>query len=242
MKKIGLFLLAAVAALGLNSCNTDSGDYASAQNLATVHTFGGISSDYYFELDNGQTLYPSDRSRIGSYEAEEGARVIIYYTLLEEKKEGFDHTIKLYGIDNSLRWGQTATVASQEELNLLGNAATGVYQYNNSEGNYAYYVTPKVLTLLIGYNASDYKKHTFSLVKPKFAEYAPEVTEDGYLNLELCHNDGGDKSTREVAEWMSFQLGNFPDLAGMKGVIISMKKYGTEEDEIHTIKIDIAGL
>ena len=56
MKKIGLLFLTALLSLTLPACNDDDGDYPYVYGLiTTVHTLG--DKEYYFERDNGQTLF-----------------------------------------------------------------------------------------------------------------------------------------------------------------------------------------
>ena len=80
MKKFGLLLLTTLVAFTLPACNDDGGyPYNYVYGIiTTVHTLG--EEDYYFERDNGQTLYPSEKPTL--YEAEEGSRAIIYFDLL----------------------------------------------------------------------------------------------------------------------------------------------------------------
>lgn len=241
MKKIGFLLLAACAAIGLSSCNNDSGNYSWGSSLVTVRTFGGISSDYYFESDGGEKIHVGDRSRVGSYVAEDGNRALITYQFLDEKKEGYDYNILLYTIDD-IRWGDTRTVTSQEELDLLGSDKTSLY-VDQYYGQYAIGATTEILNANFVYYASDTKKHTFTLVKPDFEGYVPETTENGYLNLELRHHAGEEDTKQVKSEWMSFRLDDFAaDLSGMKGIIVSMKTHDSDEDKILSIKVDFQDL
>ena len=83
MKKIGLFLIAAMAVFAFTSCNDDTdGDYPRYTPLiTTVRTIGGeegeASADYYFQRDNGEKLYPSDKTRVPDYKGKERQRAII---------------------------------------------------------------------------------------------------------------------------------------------------------------------
>ena len=81
MKKLGLFLIPALAAL-LSACNDDDGDYPRYTPLiTTVRTIDASGSDYYFQRDNGQTLYPSDKSRVAAYRATDRQRAVIWFNL-----------------------------------------------------------------------------------------------------------------------------------------------------------------
>ena len=66
MKKIGLFLLAALTVVGFSACNDDDGDYPTSNPLITpACPLDGC--DYYFKPDNGHTLEPSDNTRHPGY-------------------------------------------------------------------------------------------------------------------------------------------------------------------------------
>ena len=111
MKKIGLLFLTALLSLTLPACNDDDGDYPYVYGLiTTVHTLG--DKEYYFERDNGQTLYPSEKS--ATFEAEEGKRAVIYFDLLEGIPD-YDYNIRLYRAEE-IYTGPSAIVTTQEDL------------------------------------------------------------------------------------------------------------------------------
>ena len=72
MKRFGLFLLVTMAAAIFTSCNDSDGDYPRLSAFATVKPLE--NNDFFVVLDDGKTVYPGDKSRIGSYKAEEGQR------------------------------------------------------------------------------------------------------------------------------------------------------------------------
>ena len=123
MKKIGLLFLTALLSLTLPACNDDDGDYPYVYGLiTTVHTLG--DKEYYFERDNGQTLYPSEKS--ATFEAEEGKRAVIYFDLLEGIPD-YDYNIRLYRAEE-IYTGPSAIVTTQEELDRQGGDAPGYTQ------------------------------------------------------------------------------------------------------------------
>lgn len=228
MKKIGLFLLAAVAAITFSSCNDDKeGDYASAITLGTVHSMG-MSSDYYLLLDDGKRAYPSDKSRIGSFTPNTGDRVVFTYNTLNTPAEGFDMNIALYAVAK-VTLGDTATVISEEELEALGKGKATPYQWCPTTRNY--------FNMSLIFNASDAKKHTFTLVRNNTPGYTPEKTETGYFNLELRHNTGGDTQGTTVSEWLTFDLSEFTaELQDMEGIIV---KFDTQNNDTQYFKFDL---
>ena len=125
MKKIGLFLIAAMAVFAFTSCNDDTdGDYPRYTPLiTTVRTIGGeegeASADYYFQRDNGEKLYPSDKTRVPDYKGKERQRAIIWFNLLKESVPDYDYNIALYAVDEIFT-GKAQVVNTAEELEALG--------------------------------------------------------------------------------------------------------------------------
>lgn len=228
MKKIGLFLLAAAAAITLSSCNDDdNGDYASAITLGTVHVMG-VASDYYFTLDNGQRAYPSDKTRIGAFTPNNGDRVVFTYNKLDTPADGFDLNIALYAIA-TVRMGETATVTTHDQLDALGDAKATPYQWCPT--------TRYNFNLSLLFNASDAKKHKFTLVRNNTPGVSYEMTESGYYNLELRHDTDDDTQGTTVSEWMTFNLTEFTaELQDMKGIIV---KFETMNDGTRYFKFDL---
>lgn len=116
MKRFGLFLLVTMAAAIFTSCNDSDGDYPRLSAFASVKPLE--NNDFYVVLDDGKTVYPGDKSRIGSYKAEEDQRVVIYFNLLNNKVEGYDYNMALYYIQD-IYSGGTKVVTTQEELDAL---------------------------------------------------------------------------------------------------------------------------
>ena len=226
MKKIGLLFLTALLSLTLPACNDDDGDYPYVYGLiTTVHTLG--DKEYYFERDNGQTLYPSEKS--ATFEAEEGKRAVIYFDLLEGIPD-YDYNIRLYRAEG-IYTGPSAIVTTQEELDRQGGDCAGFpaayWQYFN--------LTPKWLTLYLLYPVTDNSKHTFSVIVNKVE--TPEQTEEGYLNLELHHSAGGDVPGYTQGYYVSFDLTPIAaELEGKKGVILGIE---TCENGTKHIKLDL---
>ena len=210
MKRFGLFLLVTMAAAIFTSCNDSDGDYPRLSAFATVKTLE--NNDFYFMLDDGKTIYPGDKSRLGAYKAEEDTRAIIAFNLLNNKVEGYDYNMALYYIQD-IYSGGTKVVTTQEELDELPDENTSYIDHRDNR-NY--------LNLCIGFNATDLTKHTFLLVRNDVTEIAPENKHEGYLNLELRHDNGGDKGQYNCKNfYASFKLDEFKeDLKGKSGIIL----------------------
>lgn len=230
-----MFLMSALAACSLVSCNESDSDFARYSAFAVVHA-GGISGGYYFECDDHTTLYPGDTSRVPELQGllKDGARVIVAYNLLDDaqKVPGYDYTIAVYGVDMSPAWGETAVVADEEAMKALGDTSVVIFQNNLLTS------TKEILTIALGYYAKDITKHRFTLVSVEDEDFAPEVTDADYLNLQICHSIGDDTTSGVSAngQWISFRLDDFEEqIAGTKGVIIGMKDF---ENKMQYHKVD----
>lgn len=226
MKRTGLFLLAALAASGLQGCNDSDGDYAGHWAFTTVCPLE--KGDYYFLLDDDSTLYPGDKSRIGAYQAREDQRAIVFFNFLHESVAGYDRNIALYDIQE-IDSGQTLLVETQEQADALPDTRTS---FIGARLNRNY------LNLGIGFNASDLSKHRFMLVRNTVAEIDPENRAEGYLNLELRHDDGGDSGRDHPERYVSFRLGDdFKALlVGQQGIIL---RVNTRMNGIRHIRIEL---
>ncbi len=91
-----LFLTAAV----LQSCLDDWDDKNALFAVGTVKVIEG--KDYYFSLDEGSKLYPSDTTYVHNYAVIDGQRTFIYFHELEEKLPGYEYNAQIKHIENIL--------------------------------------------------------------------------------------------------------------------------------------------
>ena len=176
MKKFGLFLIAALAGTAFTSCNDDDGDYPKYSPLiTTVHSLDG--GDYYFQRDNGETLYPGDKSRVPGYkpDPDKTQRTIIWFNLLSGI-EGYDYNIALYNVENIFT-GTSMIVDTQEQLDELGSEKTG---FQNNTFN----LTKEWLTFYALYPVSDNSKHDFTVIVNNVESGSEPAPADGaVLNI-----------------------------------------------------------
>ena len=233
MKKIGLFLIAAMAVLAFTSCNDDTdGDYPRYTPLiTTVHTIGGeageASADYYFQRDNGEKLYPSDKTRVPNYRGKERQRAIIWFNLLKESVPDYDYNIALYAVDEIFT-GKAQVVNTAEELEELGTAKTGF-----KEGMFN--LSNEWLTFYALYAANDNSKHTFSLAVDKSGTTEFKESAEGYLDVftQSMALAGG----YDCGFYVSFDLTDIAaELEGMKGINLLLP---TRENGDKEIKLDL---
>ncbi len=151
MKKSVFRLLAAGALCLACSCDDNDGDYAAYTDFVTVRTTAA-EADYYFLLDDGKTLYPGDRDRIGVYEAVDGPRAQLFFSLLPETEPGYDYSAAIYEI-RDIYTGHTRLL-TVGELALLPDDATSLHSA---------WLRKNYLTLQIAYPVTDNSKHNFVL-------------------------------------------------------------------------------
>ena len=221
MKKIGLFLIAAMAVFAFTSCNDDTdGDYPRYTPLiTTVRTIGGeegeASADYYFQRDNGEKLYPSDKTRVPDYKGKERQRAIIWFNLLKESVPDYDYNIALYAVDEIFT-GKAQVVNTAEELEALGTAKTGFNAL---------------------YAVRDNSKHTFTLAVDKSGTTEFKESAEGYLDVVVRHDAGDDAGGYDSGFYVSFDLTDIAaELEGKKGINLLLP---TRENGDKEIKLDL---
>ena len=105
MKKLRMTLatsmLLFLTAIVLQSCLDDWDDkYDTLFAVGTVKVIEG--KDYYFSLDEGSKLYPSDTTYVHDYAVIDGQRAFIYFRELEEKLPGYEYNAQIKHIENIL--------------------------------------------------------------------------------------------------------------------------------------------
>ena len=92
MKRTSLLFAISVLAIApcFQSCLEDD-TYGGEDLLFAVGTVKVIEGqDYYFELDEGSLLYPTDTTAIHGYEVTDDQRAFIYFIPIDEKLSGYE--------------------------------------------------------------------------------------------------------------------------------------------------------
>ncbi len=227
MKRIAL-LFAAISLLGcFVACDDDRDDTVYYRPLiVTVRTLDG--GDYYFERDNGQTLYPSDKSRVAGYEAKERQRAVITFDLLG-RGTGYDYDIALFSV-RDLYAVPAEIVEDPSLLATMGNAPTSLFPSGCN-------LTRQWLTLCVAYPVKDNSAHGFHLIVNRVE--SPEESTEGYLDVELRHDDGENSSEArpDRMTYVSFDLTPISSLLeGCKGLSLRIL---TQQNGTKYVRFDL---
>jgi len=193
----------------LQSCLDD--DNSDGQTRFTIGTLKVIEEkEYYFNLDDGDKMYPSDTTHIHNYNLVDGQRVFIHFLPLEEDVPGYEYNVKLIQIENILT--KDIIPLTEETADSIGNDRINTTElwmgggYLNIE--YQFF-----------HSGNEEKKHMLNLVTNETAE-APEP-EDDYISLEFRHNAYNDEQRQPGWGVVSFKLDEIAEqLKGKKGLKI----------------------
>lgn len=196
----------------LQSCLDDwNNDYNTLFAIGTVEVIEG--KDYYFALDEGSKLYPSDTSYVHNYTVVDGQRAFIYFSKLDEKLPGYDYNAQINHIENILTKdiyfmpAEKADSIGDDRINATDFWITG--DYLNIK--YQFY-----------HSNNEEKKHMLNLVVNEAS--TGENDKPDYVNLEFRHNAYNDSQLQLGTGMVSFKLDNIAGLVeGKKGLSIRVK-------------------
>ena len=193
--------LFAVFVLALQSCFDDDGydDEHLLFSIGTVQVMEG--QDYYVELDDGSSLYPSDTTAIHGYAVRDGQRAFVYFSLLEEELPGYAYNAKLEHIENILT--KDIYRMSPDKADSIGDDRIDV--------DNVWLTKDHVNIVYKFYHSNDVdKKHMLNLV----IDEGQDAPDDGYLHLSFRHNAYNDTPLRGGSGIVSFKLDNVRDQLG----------------------------
>lgn len=222
MNKLKLTFVALLATLGLTfqSCNDDDhyslGDF-SIDWATVVSTSPGT---YYLQSDTWGSLWPAATSLPG-YRPTDGQRVIAVFNPLADNFQGFDHAIKVEGIDEVLTKDVELLSAGSDED--YGNDPI----YIREDG---LWVSGGHLNVAFVQNLPAHEKHRISLVAPTMQPDA-----QGYIALELRYNNYDDVTGIGRNGYVSFDLLPLKEINGVKGITL---KCNLEETGEHLSTFD----
>lgn len=230
MKKLisylSVFLLMLATCTTLYSCLDldDDNDNNTAFSIGTIKIIQG--RDYYFALDSGEKMYPSDTTRVHNYPLVDGQRVFIYFRPLDQKISGYDYNVQLYQLNNIL---------TKNIIPLTAATADSIGDDRINATNM--WITDRFLNIEYQIYSSDNptKKHMLNLVINKTKGNSSDNAD--YIDLELRHNAFNDSGI--LLSWgvVSFRLDEIANqLPGKKGLKVRFNSI-YDGERFTTVKI-----
>ena len=217
MKKQYLLLSLLCLAAFIPACDKDESDYPSYISFATVAVPAQSSRNYYFVLDDGATVYPSDKDRI-MYNAngKNGNRAVIYYNFLASSVPGFDHNIALYDVVD-ITSKEIVMADNAGSLLTLGDSPVGIDEARSS-GDWL-----DICCYYPAQNATSSAENRISLVDNRTVQPPTEMPQ-GYTYLELRLKTNGETSPLNIRRsCISYRLGEYGSAStGGKGLYLKV--------------------
>lgn len=218
MKTLRLFFIALgvmlVSSLSFTSCLDDDG-YSLGDlwfSLATVTPHGDNS--FILTLDDGTTLFRATSDYYTKYYPTKRQRAQVYYTILGDDYNGFDHAITLSRLDTVLTKPVAANLGSVENDKVYGTDPVAIEDKD-------VWIGDDFLNVIFRFNYTpDSKKHYINLV--------PVEGNDPYL-FEFRHNAYGDTSGEGGTGIVAFDLQNLETEGNEVTLKIKIKTFSGEK-------------
>lgn len=222
MKKIKVmaYIFAIMAVIpALQSCMDNDDNPADLLVIGTINKMDQDSKEFYFTLDDGKKMYPSNALNWSYKDYAEGQRAFVIFNKVEEPVSGYDYNIQIKQINEVLT--KDIVIMDNEENNeekIGDDKINATYMWINHNKRY--------LTIEFQYYGTHNtdKKHFLNLVvnHPTPSPLADENNEkDEFINLEFRHNSEGDYPQTLGEGYVSFKLDKIKDqMEGKKGLKI----------------------
>lgn len=213
------FIFAIMTAMPVFQSCLDDDSPSDLLVVSTINMISQDSKDFYFTLDDGKKMYPSNGQGWPGTDFVDGQRAFVIFSELEEPVNGYDYNIQVKQIKEILT-KDIVTMGEEEntEENIGDDKINTTYMWINKDKKY--------LTIEFQYygtNSED-KKHFLNLVvnNPVSASTANEKgEEDEYIDLEFRHNRKGDYPQSLGEGYVSFKLDKIKEqMEGKKGLRI----------------------
>ena len=86
----------------LQSCLDDNDHQSRSLVISTINQISEDSKEFYFTLDNGKTMFPSNSQAWGGEKFENGQRAFVIFNELEQPVNGYDYNIQVRDITKVL--------------------------------------------------------------------------------------------------------------------------------------------
>lgn len=196
MKKLKLVLLTVgifCTSLLFHSCLDDDG-YSLGKFWVAVATVESLDDySHYFRLDDGTTLWPANVGYTG-HNLETGRRAWLNYTILSDEMSGFDHYIKVNGVDPILT-KKIAENMGEENDSIYGTAPVALH-------NEDIWIGDGYLNLIFKFNYGGQERHFVNLI-PRGND---ETGTNGVYELEFRHHAYDDPPINSVGGIVCFDI------------------------------------
>ena len=218
--KFSAFIFAIMTTMPIfQSCLDDDNNPSDLFVISTINMISQDSKDFYFTLDDGKKMYPSNGQGWNGSDFVEGQRAFVTFNELEEPVGGYDYNVQVKQI-NKILTKDIVTMDDEEntEEKIGDDKINATYMWINKDKKY--------LTIEFQYYGThnEDKKHFLNLVinNPVPAPTADEEdAEDEYINLEFRHNSEGDYPQTLGEGYVSFKLDEIKNqMEGKKGLRI----------------------
>ena len=223
LKFITLTLAIIITLPMLQSCLDDNDHQSRSLVISTINQISEDSKEFYFTLDDGKKMYPSNSQGWNNEDWVEGQRAFVIFNELEEPVNGYDLNIQVKGI-NPILTKDIVTMGEDDndEEKIGDDKINTTYMWINKDNKY--------LTIEFQYYGthSEDKKHFLNLVINDKEETAPTAdegnAEDEYINLEFRHNSERDSPDHLGEGYVSFKLDKIEEqIEGKKGLNIRVR-------------------
>lgn len=191
MKKQFLFLLAIALIL---ACSKDEDEYDNYKlNLGIYENTGDGETDFQVNLDNGDIVVPGKVSS-DLFKFNDGERVLVYYTPLENDSESDNQTINsaIHYVEEILTKG--IITLTDDITDSIGNTPIHVHEED-------IWFSKHYLNIYFSYYGYD-RTHYLNMIKYE----NDSVDDEGRLFLEFRHNDNGDYYSYAYDGLVSFDM------------------------------------
>lgn len=205
----------------LQSCLNDDNSPSDLLVISTINKIDKDSKDFYFTLDDGKKMYPSNGQIWGKADFKDGERAFVMFNELTEPVDGYDYNVRVKQI-KAILTKDIITMDNEEntEEKIGDDKINATYMWINEDKKY--------LTIEFQYygSHSENKKHFLNLVINHPKPAAPTADEksredDEYINLEFRHNGEEDYPQSLDEGYVSFKLDKIKDrIENKKGVRI----------------------
>lgn len=233
MKKILNIIASMLMLITLGTaCNSSTTSAPVRTSMVTV-VQATFDPPYYLVFDDGKSAYVTNHSKwIPTFgEGQNELRYMITFYDLDTPAVGFDKQVEVLSV-NPLT---TRSMEQVSESDFEGDK--GLQNYGAGVSIEDAYYTPyrSYLTVLARYSGgSAYTVHDIRLVKndPTTSQFADLYVEDGYLWLELYHNDSNDKGTAQLGSYISYKMPQ--DLTqSYKGIKVISRNWNSGQPEVY---------